>query len=122
MSHRQLGEARMAVAASHRRQSADSGSVFGSKCDDNVGWFGFVRLQTIRIGVAPVGNVHHRTCLLVPVPRTNAARHFSLPGGIGLFDLTEIVSVPTRRGSLTMGQDLPRRRRGGAERPPYPDQ
>ena len=33
--------------------------MFGSKCDDNVGWFGFVRLQAIRIGVAPVGNVHH---------------------------------------------------------------
>ena len=38
---------------------ADSGSVFGSKCDDNVGRFGFVRLQPVRIGVAPVGNVHH---------------------------------------------------------------
>jgi hypothetical protein len=49
----------MAVTASHRRQSADSGSVFGSKCDDNVGRFGFVRLQAIPIGVAPVGNVHH---------------------------------------------------------------
>jgi len=32
---------------------------------------------------------------------------------IGLFDLTEIVSAPTRRGSLTTGQDLPRRRPQG---------
>jgi hypothetical protein len=31
--------------------------VFGSKCDDNVGRFGFVRLQAIRIGVGPVGNI-----------------------------------------------------------------
>ena len=33
--------------------------MFGSKCDDDVGRFGFVRLQAIPIGVAPVGNVHH---------------------------------------------------------------
>jgi len=48
---------------------ADSGSVFGSKCDDNVGRFGFVRLQPIRIGVAPVGNVHHLGRLGTRAPR-----------------------------------------------------
>jgi hypothetical protein len=33
--------------------------MFGSKCDHDVSRFGFVRLQAIPIGVAPVGNVHH---------------------------------------------------------------
>jgi hypothetical protein len=34
-------------------------SVFGANDDDNVGRFGFVGLQTIRIGVAPAGDIHH---------------------------------------------------------------
>jgi hypothetical protein len=51
---------------------ADSGSVFGSKCDDNVGRFGFVRLQPIRIGVAPVGNVHHLGRLGTRAPASEA--------------------------------------------------
>jgi putative ABC transport system substrate-binding protein len=34
-------------------------SVFRPKCDDDVGRFGFVRLQAIRIGVAPVGEIHN---------------------------------------------------------------
>ena len=35
------------------------GSVLRPKCDDDVGRFGFVRLQAIRIGVAPVGEIHN---------------------------------------------------------------
>jgi hypothetical protein len=34
-------------------------SVSGANDDDNVGRLGFVSLQVIRIGVAPVGEIHH---------------------------------------------------------------
>jgi hypothetical protein len=34
-------------------------SVSGANDEDNVGRFGFMSLQAIRIGVAPVGEIHH---------------------------------------------------------------
>lgn len=34
-------------------------SVAGADDDNNVGRFGFVRLQAFRIGVAPVGEIYH---------------------------------------------------------------
>src|SRR5919201_4575057 len=48
--------ARIAIAA---RIGGYVESVSGANDDDNVGRFGFVGLQTIRIGVAPAGDIHH---------------------------------------------------------------